>query len=210
MTSQPQEGLPEPVRITARGRATRERIVRAAADLMLVRGVNATTLDDVRAASGASKSQLYHHFPDKDALVHEVIALRNAEILAREEDRLSRLNSFSGLKRWRNALVEASRLRGGANGCALGSMANELSDSDEVARTALADAFARWEGLLADGLRRMQAKGSLSAAADPDKLAVGLMAALQGGYLLANTAHDVTPMEVSLDMALDRIESLLT
>jgi TetR/AcrR family transcriptional repressor of nem operon len=210
MTSQPREASPEPARITARGRATRERIVRAAADLMFVRGVNATTLDDVRAASGTSKSQLYHHFPDKDALVHEVIALRNAEVLAREEDRLSRLSSFSGLRRWRNALVEASRLRGGANGCALGSMANELSDSDEVARTALADAFARWEELLADGLRRMQAKGSLSAAADPDKLAVGLMAALQGGYLLANAAHDVTPMEVSLDMALDRIESLLT
>ena len=210
MTSQPWEGSPEPARITPRGRATRERIVRAAADLMFVRGVNATTLDDVRAASGTSKSQLYRHFPDKDALVHEVIALRNAEVLAREEDRLSRLNSFSGLKRWRNALVEASRLRGGASGCALGSMANELSDSDEVARTALADAFARWEGLLADGLRRMQAKGSLSASADPGKLAVGLMAALQGGYLLANAAHDVTPMEVSLDMALDRIEGLLT
>ena len=199
MTSQPWEGSPEPARITPRGRATRERIVRAAADLMFVRGVNATTLDDVRAASGTSKSQLYHHFPDKDALVHEVIARRNAEVLAREEDRLSGLSSFSGLVRWRNALVEASRLRDGANGCALGSMASELSDSDEVARTALAD-----------GLRRMQAKGSLSPAADPGKLAVGLMAALQGGYLLANAAHDVTPMEVSLDMALDRIESLLT
>jgi TetR/AcrR family transcriptional repressor of nem operon len=200
---------PEPARITARGRATRERITRAAADLMLVRGVNATTLDDVRAASGTSKSQLYRHFPDKGALVHEVIALRNAEVLAREEDRLGRLSSFSGLKRWRNTLVEASRLRGGAHGCALGSMANELSDQDGVARAALAGAFARWEGLIADGLRRMQAKGSLSAAADPDKLAVGLMAALQGGYLLANAAHDVTPMGVSLDMALDHIESLL-
>jgi AcrR family transcriptional regulator len=199
-----------PRRITPRGLATRERIVNAAADLMLVRGVSATTLDDVRGASGTSKSQLYHHFPDKDALVHEVIALRNAQILAREEDRLSRLNSFSGLRRWRNALIEASRLRAGANGCTLGSMANELSDQDEVARTALADAFARWERLIAAGLRRMQDKNALSSTADPDKLAVGLMAALQGGYLLANAAHDVTPMEISLDMALAHIESLLT
>src|ERR1700733_10983111 len=120
----------EPTReipLTARGAATRDRIVHAAADLMYVKGVHATTLDDVRAASGTSKSQLYHHFPDKGALVHEVIALRDAEVRAREEDRLSRLSSFSGLRRWQNTLVGASRLRGGAHGCALGSMANELS-----------------------------------------------------------------------------------
>jgi hypothetical protein len=35
------------------------------------------------------------------------------------------------------------------------------------------------------------------------------MAALQGGYLLANTAHDVRPMMVSIDMALEHLKSLL-
>ena len=51
-------------RITARGEATRARMISAAADLMYVRGVNAVALDDVRAATGTSKSQLYKHFPD--------------------------------------------------------------------------------------------------------------------------------------------------
>lgn len=45
------EKLPEP-RLTSRGAATRARIVEAAAGLMRVQGVNATTLDDVIAASG--------------------------------------------------------------------------------------------------------------------------------------------------------------
>jgi hypothetical protein len=35
------------------------------------------------------------------------------------------------------------------------------------------------------------------------------MAALQGGYLLAQTARDVRPMEVALDMALDHVRTLL-
>ncbi|WP_345125010.1 helix-turn-helix domain-containing protein [Streptomyces chiangmaiensis] len=48
---------------------TRSRIVEAAAELFHVDGVHAVTLDDVRAASGTSKSQLYHHFADKDELV---------------------------------------------------------------------------------------------------------------------------------------------
>src|SRR5437763_14362660 len=49
------------VSLTARGAATRDHIVQAAADLMYVKGVHATTLDDVRAATGTSKSQLYRH-----------------------------------------------------------------------------------------------------------------------------------------------------
>jgi TetR/AcrR family transcriptional repressor of nem operon len=197
-------------RLTARGAVTRERIVAAAADLMYVRGVHATTLDDVRAATGTSKSQLYRHFPDKQALVHAVIAMRGQQVLDRETRRLERLSSFSGLVRWRDVLVEVNSLQGGAFGCALGSMASELADTDEQARASLAGLFAAWEGLLAAGLRRMQDRGTLSAAVDPGELATGLMAALQGGYLLASTAHDVRPMEIALDLGLRQVKSWLT
>jgi len=202
----------EPTReipLTARGAATRDRIVHAAADLMYVKGVHATTLDDVRAATGTSKSQLYRHFPDKDALVHAVIALRGQQVIERETQRLGRFNSFSGLVRWRNALIQANALQNGAYGCALGSMANELSDQDEQARTILADLFKTWEELIAAGLQRMQDKGTLKPAAAPEQLAIGLMAALQGGYLLANTAHDVRPMEIAIDLALEHLKSYL-
>jgi len=196
--------------LTARGAATRDRIVHAAADLMYVKGVHATTLDDVRAATGTSKSQLYRHFPDKDTLVHAVIALRGQQVIARETQRPGRFNSFSGLVRWRNALIQANALQNGAYGCALGSMASELSDEDEQARTLLADLFKTWEGLIAAGLERMQVKGALKPDADPEQLATGLMAAVQGGYLLANTAHDVRPMELAIDMALEYLKSHLT
>jgi len=130
-------------RLTARGAATRDRIVQAAADLMYVRGVNATTLDDVIAASSTSKSQLYRHFPSKEDLVHAVIALRGQQVMARENQRLERLSSFRGLIRWRDALVQANSLQNGAYGCALGSMANELADQDEQAVVSLAELFAR-------------------------------------------------------------------
>src|SRR6201985_1240625 len=103
----------EPTReipLTARGAATRDRIVPASAALMYVKGVHATPLDDVRAATGTSKSQLYRHFPDKDSLVHAVIALRGQHIMTRETQRLGRFSSFSGLVRWRNALIQANAL----------------------------------------------------------------------------------------------------
>jgi TetR/AcrR family transcriptional repressor of nem operon len=196
-------------RITARGAATRDRIVQAAADLMYVKGVNATTLDDVIAASGVSKSQLYWHFPGKEDLIHAVIALRGQQVLERENQRLQRLHSYRGLIRWRNALIQANSLQNGAYGCALGSMANELADQDEQAVISLAELFESWEELLATGLRRMQAEGTLSPDADARQLAIGLMAALQGGYLLARTARNCRPMEIALDLALDHVRSYL-
>lgn len=201
---------PREIPLTVRGAATRDRIVHATADLMYVKGATATTLDDVRAATGVSKSQLYRHFADKDALIHAVITLRGQQVIERETERLGRFSSFSGLVRWRNALVQANALQNGAYGCALGSMANELADHDTQARTMLADLFASWEGLIAAGLRRMQDKGALKPEADPERLAVGLMAALQGGYLLANTAHDVRPMEIAIDLALEHLKSYLS
>ena len=73
----PQQSNHQPARrLTARGIATRARIVSAADELIRVRGVNGMTLDEVTAASGSSKSQLYHHFADKESLVHAVIASR--------------------------------------------------------------------------------------------------------------------------------------
>ena len=196
-----------PVRRTARGEATRARILRAAVDLMTVKGVAATTLDDVRAASSTSKSQLYHHYPDKDALVQDVIEYQAEEVLTTQGEQLRRLNSIRGLERWRDAIVQRSALRNGAYGCRLGSLASELSDQNERARSALAGHFETWQGLLTDGLRRMRDAGKLRPDADPERLAIGLMGALQGGYLLAQTEHDVKPMRIALDMAIDHIRS---
>src|ERR1700753_2943665 len=172
-------------RLTARGAATRARIVEAAAGLMRVKGVNATTLDDIRAASGVSKAQLYRHFGEKEALVRDGGARQARRVLEREQQQLGRLSSYRGLTRWRNVLVQLNALHDGAYGCMLGSMANEIADQDELARADLAELFATWEGLLAAGLRRMQDNGSLKPEANPDHLATGLIAALQGGYLLA-------------------------
>lgn len=88
-------------------------------------------------------------------------------------------------------------------------MANEVADHDEEARAIVAAGFARWQQLIANGLRRMQENGKLKPDADADHLAIGLIAALQGGYLLTQTTRDMKPMEVALDMALSHIKAHL-
>ena len=85
----------------------------------------------------------------------------------------------------------------------------ELADSDQVARAALVHGFSRWQDRLAAGLRAMQQRGELADDADPDALALGLLAAVQGGLLLAQATRSLTPVQAALDLALDGISARL-
>ncbi|MFE0629402.1 TetR/AcrR family transcriptional regulator [Streptomyces sp. NPDC058864] len=194
-------------RLTPRGAITRDRLIQAAADLFYVRGVNSVTLDDVRAVSGTSKSQFYRHFADKDELVHSVIELRARQILERDRQYLERMNSFRALERWSDSIIRLNSLQDGAYGCALGALVGSRAAHDPAARNLLAEKFGEWQELIAAGLRRMQESGSLKEEADPAKLALSVMAALQGSYLLAQMARDVEPMRVAMDMALAHVKT---
>lgn len=195
-------------RLTARGAKTKSRIVVAAAELMRVRGVGATTLDDVVSASEVSKSQLYRHFDDKLALVRAVIEFVGERKIADERERLEKVRTFAGLRRWRNAVVADNALRKGRYGCPLGSLANEVSDQDSVARRKLHDLFLAWQELFEDLLLRFQQEGVIPRDADVAQLATGFVAAVQGGYLLAQTSRDVTPMASAIDMAIAHLKLL--
>jgi len=193
--------------LTSRGAATKTRIIEAANQLMLEQGVASTTLADVRIASATSKSQLYQHFADKNALVREVIDFRAEALLVRQRHRLKKVDSLRGLELWRDELVERNALRDGAYGCPLGSMANEIADQDEDMRRTVAPYFDEWLELLIDAIDRLKARGVLQTDADSRALASGLLAALQGGYLLAKTARDVNLMRVAVTMAIAQIRA---
>src|SRR6201991_861134 len=197
-------------RLSSRGAATRHRIVLAAAELMHVQGVAGTTIDDLLAASSTSKSQFYQHFEDKAELVYEVITLRADEVLSWQRLRLEKVDSFRGLYQWRDAMVQRCAVRRGLWGCELGSLAAELSDTDDKARASLSDHFTEWRGLLGAAIERMRDNGVLVADVDAKNLATGLLAAVEGGYLLSQTGRDPRLMQSALNMAIDHIASFRT
>ena len=86
--------------------------------------------------------------------------------------------------------------------------AREVADQDSIARKQLHDLFAAWQELFDDLLRRFQKAGLIPQEADVSQLATGLLAAVEGGYLLAQTARDVTPMASAIDMAVAHLQML--
>src|ERR1700761_3369783 len=95
-------------RLTSRGQATRERIVEAAADLILDRGVAAVSMRDVRAAANVSGSQLSHYFGDKQSLIRAVIAHQaDAVVQSHQMPELGQLDTFDALERWATLNIES-------------------------------------------------------------------------------------------------------
>ena len=85
-------------RLTPKGRATRDRIVSAAAELMHEHGVAGTSLGDVQKAAGVGASQVYHYFEDKQSLIRAVIAHNAEAVLGAMRPQLGRLDSVEALR----------------------------------------------------------------------------------------------------------------
>jgi len=186
---------------TAKGRAMRERIVQAADELIADKGVAAMSLDDVRARTGASRSQLYHYFEDRDDLVHAVIEVITDVVLNNQGKLLYDLDSWAGIDRWFDALVQYQIERQGCGGCPIGALVGQLAERDQDARAALEAGLDRWEAHLRDGLTRMRARGKLRKDADPVALATATMASIQGGLLLTQVRRDPNQLRISLNAA---------
>jgi TetR/AcrR family transcriptional repressor of nem operon len=186
---------------TAKGRATRERIVQAAAELVAEKGAAGMSLDDVRARTGASRSQLYHYFEDRDDLVHAVIDVTADSVLDRQGELLDHLDSWAGIDRWFDTLVQDQIDRQARGGCPIGCLAGQLAERDPDARAAIAAGLERYEAHLRDGLTRMKARGKLRKDADPAALAIATMASMQGGLLLTQVRRDPRQLRIALNAA---------
>jgi len=194
---------------TARGRATRERIVQAAAELVAERGVAGTSLDDVRERAHASKSQLYLYFSDREQLLRGVAAATSDAVIDSQAQALAEFDSLAGIERYLDGVVAMQVERHASGGCPIGSLAGQLAEQDDAARAILADGLGRWETGLCDGLEAMAARGELRPDANPALLATQTLALLQGGLLLTQVRRDAGQMRVVADTILTLVRAAM-
>jgi AcrR family transcriptional regulator len=201
--------IPSAPRLTKKGQATRARILEHAADLIYANGVHGTNNEELRRAAGVSGSQLNHYFPTKESLVLAVISWQADRVLGLlRRDQFDGFRDIEGFRQWADFYVGYERSY--REGCSLGSLASEIIKTDLDVHDELAEAFDQWRGIFREGIESMQRSGRLSARADAGQLANLVLAAFQGGMLLAQVSRDLSPLRDALEAAIQHLETFAT
>ncbi|WP_406439855.1 TetR/AcrR family transcriptional regulator [Streptomyces sp. NBC_00631] len=195
--------------LTAKGKATRRRIVEGAAEVLREQGVGTVTLDDVMARAGVSKSQVFHYFPDgKDELLLAVARFEAEQVLVDQQPYLGCLDSWENWERWRDVVVARYEILGDT--CPLGSLFLQVGRSTPGARAIVAELMGRWQESLAAGIRALRAAGSPSAEFDVDARAAALLAAIQGGVSILLSTGSSAHLRAALDQGIADLRRDLT
>lgn len=178
------------------GAKTRERLLDAAEGLIFDHGFSATSVDRVIERAGVTKGAFFHHFKSKAELGRSVIQ-RHAEremadcdrILARAErlagDPLQQVLIFIGL-----VLEDLEGLENPVPGCLFASyLYQRLAYPDEVAKTT-ARTLTYWRDAIARKLAEAGEAHPPQTEVVPEDLADALLAAIEGGYVLAKARRD--------------------
>lgn len=198
-------------RLTAKGRATHDRIVAAAARLIVTEGLSAANMENVRAAASVSGSQLAHYFADKGALIRAVIRHQIGVVLDfHRQPKLAGLESFDDFERWIELNMRYLRRIGYVGTPTYHALAAQLAKSDDATRAALAEGYRQWVDLLAQAIQRMKDRGALIANADPRQLAWVIVTAHQGGGTLAFTYRAEWPHADAVRFAVNYLRGFAT
>jgi AcrR family transcriptional regulator len=190
--------------MTSKGRAMQARIVAGAAEVVRERGPANTGLDDIRAATGVSSSQLFHYFPDgKRALMLAVARYEADRILTEQEPHLSDLSTAECWREWAHNLVARYQRQGSR--CGLSALVSQLDPGNEDVREIVVDLYRRWEEALAIGVSRLQNSNGSDGALDPQREAAHLLTSIQGGVTILMATGSADYLEEALRSTVDRL-----
>lgn len=173
---------------------TRDRILAATTELFRRRGYNGTSLKDVTTAADATTGSLYHFFPGGKSELAEAFIIESGasyqqlfEIFFDEAADLGEAigDFFDGAA---DVLEEGGFL----DVCPIGTVAGEIASSHEALRVAADRVFAGW---IAAAASRFRNAGMASP--DAEEVATTIVAALEGGFLLARCRQNAELLRAS-------------
>ncbi len=187
-----------PRRTKEAAQATRERLLDAAEQLFLERGVGRTTLGDIAEAAGATRGAVYWHFADKTALVRALfervdLPMEQALQAAERDAGLDPLARLRRLAREPFALMSRDRRARAVFVILLhrAEFTGELDGLNTRNDAAISDCTLRMQRLF----EQAADAGQLAPGITPRAAAVALLALVDGLMRLATAAHPVVDTE---------------
>jgi AcrR family transcriptional regulator len=180
------------------GERSRNAILREAAQLATVEGIDGLSIGRLADAVGMSKSGLFAHFGSKEEL--QIATIETASALFSEQVIEPASAAPSGIERVHQLAerflrhVEDNVFPGG---CFFASVAAEMDTRPGPVRDLAIQIVNDWMGTLEAAVRDAQAEGTIDATEDPEQLTFELDAYL----LLANAQFVVSRQSMPIDRA---------
>jgi AcrR family transcriptional regulator len=185
---------------------TRDAILREAARLVTVEGIEGLSIARLADAVGLSKSGLYAHFKSKEEL--QLATIEMADQIFREEVVAPAIAAGAGVDRL-GALCQEflAHLERGVfpGGCFFASVSAEIDTHPGPVRDRALAIVSEWFALLESSVQQAQADGDI----DPGEDAAQVAFELDAYLLLANARYVASGAAVELDRARVAIERRL-
>lgn len=156
----------------AKGVAKREEILRAALEVMARQGYRKTSTRELAAAVGLSEAGLLHYFGSKDKLFEAVLRARDEADMARLSDQGDVVDRLSAVVRHNTDVPGLVQL--------YSTYSAEAGDPQHGSHEYFVERYQDLRAALAESIRERQTAGTISTAADPEKIAALLIALSDG------------------------------
>ena len=168
----------------------RTKLLDAAQKLMLRRGYAATSLDDICRAAKLTKGTFFHYFASKEDLGKKLLERFCGQAMTKISDYCCGEDQKAGdplerVYRHVDCAIAVSKDPLAAQGCLMGTMAQELSDTSPGIRELCVQGFGAWAKAFKKDLDEAKAVHAPKAAIDTQSLAEYFIAVVEGSQILA-------------------------
>ena len=168
--------------------STKDRIMDSAQALAQTRGFNAFSYADIAGELGIRKASIHHHFPSKFDLEAELLSRYrlsfDSELNSIQSGAVGSMEQLQRYTQLYLSTLKNNRI------CLGGMMASDVGALPDELAPALNSFFEEQVEWLAEVLRNGKSEGEINFSGSAESQAQLLLAALQGGLLMANAMGD--------------------
>lgn len=188
-------------RYLTKGEATRERILGIAEASVLAKGFGATSIDEVIAEAGLTKSGFFYHFHDKNELAREMLRRSMAADERVFDDVFGRGRELSddplqafliGLKLLADLMAD---LPGGHPGCLVATVCYQERLFDREVRAINRDWVEGWNARFLGYLQEISAVRPMHGSIELEDLAGMLTSVMEGAIILGKVTQEPRALE---------------
>ena len=185
----------------------RSELIRVGSEIIVQRGFNSASLNDILTTAGVPKGSFYYYFSSKEdfglAIIDDFVLQYQNKLKHLVED-----VQFTPLTRLRNFFeLKIAEMQAGdcTDGCLIGNLAQELSAQNELFRDRLNKVFAEWEEYFAKCLQEAYEIGEISRSSQFDNLAQFVLSSWEGAILQAKVMKSVVPMQTFVEILFEQV-----